>query len=135
MSGQLEKWGIGLSLRLRGEKPIEPCRGRCSFGTGHSSDRVVSRRVRRRGVLSRHRDAACDPRRIGPAFPGSENGLPGVVWSTRWAVPMEGAYITLCGTRLRLPGNVSWAIGAIEVSERAPAVLSSAAQAARSRSA
>src|SRR3989442_2478757 len=94
-SGQLEKWGIGLSLRLRGEKPIEPCRGRCSFGTGHSSDRVVSRRVRTRGVHSRHRDAACDPRRIGPAFPRSENGLPWVVWSTRWAVPMEGAYITL----------------------------------------
>src|SRR3989475_10692417 len=96
MSGQLEKWGIGLSLRLRGEKPIEPCRGRCSFGTGHSSDRVVSRRVRRGAAFcSRHRDDACDPRRIGPAFPGSENGLPGVVWSTRWAVHMEGAYITL----------------------------------------
>src|SRR5438445_11105810 len=96
MSGQLEKWGIGLSLRLRGEKPIEPCRGRCSFGAGHSSDSVVSRRVRRGAAFcSRHRDDACDPTRIGPAFPGSVNGLPGVVWSARWAVPMEGAYITL----------------------------------------
>src|SRR5437867_4960012 len=36
-SGQLEKCGIGLSLRLRGEKPIDPCLGRCSFGMRHSS--------------------------------------------------------------------------------------------------
>src|SRR2546423_6986124 len=48
-SGQLAKCGMGLSLRLRGEKPIEPCRGRCSFGTGHSSVKVVSRRVQRDG--------------------------------------------------------------------------------------
>src|SRR3972149_10239230 len=31
-SGQLVKCGMGLSLRFRGEKPMEPWRGRCSFG-------------------------------------------------------------------------------------------------------
>src|SRR6266567_5414533 len=69
-SGQLEKCGIGLSLRLRGEKPIEPCRGRCSFGTRHSSRKGGRSSRSRRGVLSRHRDAACDPRRIGARISG-----------------------------------------------------------------
>src|SRR6267143_1231573 len=46
-SGQLEKWGMGLSLRFRGEKPIEPCRGRCSFGTGHAPRKVTPRCLQR----------------------------------------------------------------------------------------
>src|SRR5213592_4498885 len=43
--------------------------------------------------MPRRRDAACGPRRFGPAFPGSSAGLPGGVWSARWAVPMEGGYL------------------------------------------
>src|SRR6266480_4131207 len=43
--------------------------------------------------MPRRRDAACGPRRFGPAFPGSSSGLPRGVWSARWAVPMEGGYL------------------------------------------
>ena len=34
ISGQLAKCGMWLALRFRGEKPIEPWRGLCSFGIG-----------------------------------------------------------------------------------------------------
>jgi len=43
--------------------------------------------------MPRRRDAACGRRRSGPAFPGSSTGLPGGVWSARWAVLMEGGYL------------------------------------------
>src|SRR2546430_7859634 len=99
-SGQLAKCGMGLSLRLRGEKPIEPCRGRCSFGTGHSSaESGLSSRATRRERMPRRRDAACGRRRSGPAFPGSASGLPGGVWSARWAVLMEEGYLAFLSTR------------------------------------
>src|SRR2546427_2704342 len=49
-SGQLEKCGIGLSLRWRGEKPVDPCLGRCSFGIRHpSAESGLSSRTMSRG--------------------------------------------------------------------------------------
>src|SRR5438046_2661600 len=49
--------------------------------------------------MARRRDAACGRRRSGPAFPGSATGLPGGVWSARWAVPMEEGYIAFWSAR------------------------------------
>src|SRR5437773_1255519 len=49
--------------------------------------------------MPRRRDAACGRRRSRPAFPGSATGLPGGVWSARWAVPMEEGYIAFWSAR------------------------------------
>src|SRR3990172_4789862 len=90
-SGQLEKCGIGLSLRFRGEKPIEPWRGRCSFGI---TPFLQGRTPLHDCAEMRGRVRATVTRPAGPEgqgrIPGVREGLPERVWSARPASLWEG---------------------------------------------
>src|SRR3989304_1525212 len=83
-SGQLEKCGIGLSLRFLGEKPIEPWRGLCSFGIRRSSrEGHLSADAKRHWALRATVTMPAGPERSGPRFRDPRGIARGVVWLAR----------------------------------------------------